>query len=105
MRMRFVPNAAGIEQVARGRQLGEFVGKLADRVLAEARRSAPVTTGDYRDSLASGPADLTVDGWEAQVGSSDPFWHLVEFGSVNNPPYRVLSNAVTAAGLEFEDDR
>lgn len=33
----------------------------------------------------------------------DPFWHLSEYGSVNNPPQRNALRGVRAAGLRFED--
>lgn len=33
----------------------------------------------------------------------DPFWHLVEYGSRNNPPYAPVRRGVRAAGLRFED--
>lgn len=33
----------------------------------------------------------------------DPFWHLSEFGSVNNPPQRNALRGTRAAGLRYED--
>lgn len=33
----------------------------------------------------------------------DPFWHLSEYGSRNNPPQRNALRGVRAAGLRFED--
>lgn len=56
---------------------------------------APDVTGYYKRHVA---AEGT------QVVASDPFWHLVEFGSVNNPPYAPLRRGVTAAGLRFVDE-
>lgn len=33
----------------------------------------------------------------------DPFYHLSEWGSVNNPPQRNALRGVRAAGLRYED--
>ncbi len=33
----------------------------------------------------------------------DPFWHLIEYGSANNPPYAPVRRSVRAVGLRFED--
>lgn len=38
------------------------------------------------------------------VRFTDPFWHLSEYGSKNNPPQRNALRGVKAAGLRFEDD-
>lgn len=40
---------------------------------------------------------------EVRVGNTDPFFHLTEWGSVNNPPYAPLRRAVTAAGLRLAE--
>lgn len=40
---------------------------------------------------------------EIRVGNTDPFFHLTEWGSVNNPPYAPLRRAVTAAGLRLDE--
>lgn len=99
----YTPNPAGISDLLRGRQVGEFVDSAAGRVLDSARAKAPVHTGDYKASLDRTAAELDGDTWSAVVYTDDPFWHLIEFGSVNNRPYRTLSQAVTDAGLDFED--
>lgn len=40
-----------------------------------------------------------------RVALLDPFWHLVEYGSKNNPAYAPVRRAVRALGLRFEDGR
>lgn len=35
----------------------------------------------------------------------DPFWHLSEYGSINNPPQANARRGIRAAGLRFEDHR
>lgn len=39
------------------------------------------------------------------VGSTDVAAHLIEFGSINNPPYAPLRRGVDDAGLRFTDPR
>lgn len=38
------------------------------------------------------------------VGTAWPFGHLVEWGSVNNPPQAPLRKAVTSLHLKFKED-
>jgi hypothetical protein len=40
----------------------------------------------------------------SRVHLHDNFWHLVEYGSVNNPPYAPARRGVVMAGLRFVDD-
>jgi hypothetical protein len=35
----------------------------------------------------------------------DVFWHLVEYGSKNNPAYAPIRRGLRAAGLRFDDPR
>lgn len=39
-----------------------------------------------------------------RVHLQDPFWHLVEYGSVNNPAYSPARRGVLMAGMTFVDD-
>lgn len=38
-----------------------------------------------------------------RVIAGDPFWHLVEYGSVHNPPYAPLRRGVLAVGLRLDE--
>lgn len=64
-------------------------------VAATVQDQAPNVTGYYEGHIA---AEGT------QIVASDFAWHLVEFGSVNNPPYAPLRRGVIAAGLRFVDE-
>lgn len=44
-----------------------------------------------------------VHGSSATVGNTDIAAHIIEYGSVNNPPYAPLRRGVSAAGLRFAD--
>lgn len=68
--------------------------RTAERVAAVAqRRTSPVRTGHYQRSLR-----VVLDERGAVVESTDPFAHLIEFGSINNPVYAPLRNAGAEVG-------
>lgn len=58
-----------------------------------ARSEAPRGTGAYQRSLG---AVRTEQG--AAITTTDPFWHLIEFGSINNPAYSPLTLAARQIG-------
>ena len=37
-----------------------------------------------------------------RIHATDPFWHIVEWGSVKSAPYAPLRRGVIAAGFRFE---
>lgn len=49
--IRFVPNRSGIDELQRGPDLQRELRRRADRIADAARASAPVLTGEYRDSI------------------------------------------------------
>lgn len=80
------------------------LGKLAVQLAGLVRSTGPRgSSGEYRQSIKIGK--VIVDDLEARisVGSDDQFAHLIEFGSVNNKPYRPLTKAGLQMGLKFED--
>lgn len=93
MKVRFDLSSTGVERLMD--ELLPVRERAAEAIVNRAEQIAPVTTGDYRASLGT-------DGTKA--GSSDPFAHLIEFGSLNNAPHRVLSRAASDVGLTFRDD-
>jgi hypothetical protein len=109
MGFRFIPDKAGIREVLRDAEVGRFITRKASDAADAARTHAPVGSGvgagGYEDSIDYTPAKLELDGWRAEVYSDDIAWHLVEFGSINNPPYRPLMRGVRDAGLDYEDGR
>ena len=79
----------------RTRRLRTSSSTYAEEALAVAQGIAPVSgKGSYRASL------YAEDG---VLGSTSSFWGLVEYGSVNNPPYAVLRTAIAAVGCDFSD--
>lgn len=70
----------------------------AEAVLHETQALAPDETGDYKDSL-----EIVVEDGETYVVTRDFAGHMVEWGSINNPPYAPLRRGVRAAGLELRE--
>lgn len=67
---------------------------VAGVVAQHVRNAAPQVTGKYAASIKTS---------EETVYTDDPFGHLVEWGSANNPPYAPLRRGVQAAGLRLDE--
>lgn len=104
MGFRFIPNPNGIDDLGRSPGIARLVDSASERVL-EAARADSQADNEYRRKLDRSPAEPTSNGMTGRVYTSSSLWHLFEFGSIHNPPYRILSRAVTAAGLKFRDGR
>lgn len=90
--------------------IGDAVTKKAEEVTQHAEELAPNVTGRNKGSYKTRPAEVEpgADGKPLQRAvaySDDPFDHLVEFGSANNPAYRPLTRAAQELGLEYDDTR
>ena len=68
----------------------------AKEVATSVRRNTPRGSGAASRSIV-----ITRDGNTYRVGSTDPFFHLIEFGSINNPAYAPLRRGVLTAGLRL----
>lgn len=74
---------------------------VAAHLVRAIHASAPTGgTGAYSASVA-----VDASGGEVRVITTDPFWHLIEFGSMNNPPYAPIRRGVRAAGLRLDESR
>lgn len=87
------------EKLRRSRQLRDVLRASADEVADVARAVAPHGTGRYGRSI-----ETFSDPDGIGVLTSDPFGHLVEWGSANNPAYGTLRNAATIVGLDVVED-
>jgi hypothetical protein len=77
--------------------------RVAQEALNDAYASAPVYTGRYQDSLTAVAKD-TDDGQPgAALGSTSSFWHFVEYGAMNTPPYHTLGEAVRGHVSRYEE--
>lgn len=79
-----------------------FVTAVAKAAVAAAQDAAPVHTGFTRDSYVFVETDVEDGVPVARFGSKSPFWHIIEFGSVNNPAYRVMTRAMERLGLKLD---
>ena len=79
----------------RQREYRAGMNEAAEAVKAAAERNTPRGTGRTADSYV-------VEG--NVVGNTDPFFHLTEFGSVNNPAYAPLRRGVRQAGLRLDEE-
>lgn len=95
MGVRFEPGPrARWEREIRAQPTFDTAMHLRARELATAVRAvAPDETGYYRRRIR-------VIG--NSVVATDPFGHLVEFGSVNNPAYAPLRRGTLAVGLRLD---
>lgn len=90
------PNFA--KEVSREPEMGEALEASAQAVARLAAGLSPHGTGATARSFV-----VAREGDKVTVGNTDPFFHLTEFGSVNNPPYAPLRRAVRATGLRLEE--
>lgn len=92
-----------LEEMLRQDGVGGYLRTAASAGLEYARSISPVVTGRYQDSLRLVEVRTEDGELVAGVGTDHWSWHWVEFGSVNNQPHRVLSQAATyvADHVEF----
>lgn len=93
----YTPNPAFAALLAHSLGMEKTMAATATRVAATVKQQAPVRTGAYHRSLGAG-ASHTADGWEGRVYSTDHFWHIIEFGSINNPAYAPLRRGLDRSG-------
>lgn len=97
----FKPNPHAITELEREAEFQQLQQRAAREVVGEARSIAPDggPHRGYRETLRVGRHD-----GDPTAETTDPFSHLIEFGSANNPTYAPLRRAVRAAGLDYRDE-
>lgn len=101
----FKIDPAGLRRLLSEGQAVAVLKERADAMIAEAGRVAPRGFMGYKKSLTVGEP-VSDDGVPVvPAGSSSSGWHLVEFGSANNAPMRVLERAARAVGLDWRPGR
>lgn len=106
--MDFAPNTAGIASITQTREARAALADAAKTVATEAVRNAPIGNAErgvhYQDTIHGGAPYTGDDGaLVAEVYTTDPNGALIEFGSVNNPPYRTITGAAQECGLTVDD--
>lgn len=98
MTVRLRPSYQGMRALLTSRQMQAAMGGRAQLVDARARETAPVHSGEYRDSFTV-TTGIRADGKRAvgTVTNDSPHAHLVEFGSKDFDGQYILTNALDAA--------
>lgn len=93
-RVRFVKNPGFDRELQSEPEFVSAMRSITQNVADEARLAAPRHTGYYVRHLHAR---------ENLVYTDDPFGHLIEWGSRNNPVYAPLRRGVRAAGLRLDE--
>lgn len=95
--MKYVPNPKFKRELDREPGVKRELADRADdaEVVARSIGLSLGGTGAYASSIASPGGRLL---------TTDPAGHLIEWGSVNNPPYAPLRRAVQATGAHYVDE-
>lgn len=106
--MKITLDRAAIARVLAEPLARQAIRRKAAEVVATARDTGP--RGSHRgahriDKIVLGETRSTLDGAETDVDWRSSFWHIVEFGSVNNRAYRVVTRSAENAGLTVRDRR
>lgn len=95
------PNLNLAREIERSPEYRAAIGEIAADVKDSVERQSPIgETGDYIHSIVVIPRGPSA---RPKVATRDPFGHLVEWGSQNNPPYAPLRRGVRAAGLRLDE--
>lgn len=100
--MIFRPNPTFAAEMARTPRMQRVLLEAAQAIADEGRNAVPVgddpRRGHIRDRIRA-----TQQHGDTRTEIDDPFGHLAEWGSVNNPAYAPLRRGVEAAGLRFRE--
>lgn len=102
MANRFVPNPAGIKELARSREMQASMLREAEEIADAARGLAPVDQSDYIASLGTETA-ADERGVYARAISTDWKAGFIEFGTVDTPTFAPLRRGAEQAGHRVED--
>lgn len=96
MGARFEPNANFLDEI----KAEPFVKKVVTDRASDALPVAKANTAEVSQSEA---ASLSVD--ETRLLSTSSFFHLIEFGSANNPPRAPMRSAADQFGTYVDTGR
>ncbi len=96
----YVPNPTFAAQVAASPQMRAMLEKLARDGAARVREASPYRQGDYRRGITF-KVELVSGRWVGRIIAGHWSSSLIEWGSVNNPPFAPLRRGVDALGLRM----
>jgi hypothetical protein len=90
------------EKVIQTPECISYLERVAKAAESNAVSIAPVLTGAYRDSIRSGV--LSGQAAPASYLSADvDYWFYLEYGTINNDPFRTLTQSVQAQVDRWEE--
>jgi hypothetical protein len=95
--MTFIPNPSFVDELSADPATQSCMEGFANTALEFAQAISPSKTFSERLSVQ-------VDGDDIAVVSDWSLWAIIEYGSVNNPPYAPIRLGIEAAGLQLTDD-
>lgn len=106
MSSRYVENPGWQIKVLKDPLARAAIRYAASSTLKSITQNTPIVTGEYQGYWeettkirGSQSADFTAS---AKIVTGDAIWHIIEYGSVNNPPYAPMRRGVIANGLTWE---
>lgn len=101
-RSRFYIEANATEQLLSTEQAKAVVRAVAEAATRRAVEIQPNLTGEHDQDLITEDPRIEDGVAKCGYGSKSPSWHIMEFGSVHNPPFRPLTRAAQELGLRFD---
>lgn len=96
--MKYVPNPAFAAELNREQAVRDELGRRA----RSAQRAAK-TIGESLGGSGAYARSVIADG--ERLLTTDPAGHIIEWGSINNPPYAPLRRAVEQIGAVYVDEK
>jgi hypothetical protein len=100
--MLFLPNPKFLEELMGEGDFHDGLVETAEAVADNAKTAMPRGMDERRGHIADA-FEVVEDGDQVFVVNLDSFFHLAEWGSINNPVYAPLRRGVQAAGLRLEE--
>lgn len=105
MASRYVESRGWERRVFKQPLARRVVKGMADNALQSIIDNIPIVTGSYQDHFAASAAvrrSRASDGTgSAKIAWGEKRWHIIEHGSVNNPPYSPIRRGIQKAGFAF----
>lgn len=104
--MKVTLDLAGLAAVCNETQARTVQRERAQEAVEAVKRDGPRAQHGGQhivDKIAVGETRTTPDGAATSILWASPFWHFVEYGTVNMPPSRVLTRSAQNAGLRVVD--
>lgn len=100
----FIPNLNFAEDFATDEEVLNGLEDHANRLKSVAEPMLSSVGGPWMPRKGHEPLEVVRTSDSVYLVNTDHGGHLIEWGSVNNPPHGVLRNAVRAAGMRLEEN-